>query len=245
MSEQPRPRFGRVLVKLSGEALMGSQPFGIAPAVVRTIAKELTAMVRLGVQVAAVVGGGNIIRGVSAHEQGIDRITGDSMGMLSTVINALALSSAVEQEGVQTRVQTAIAMHQVAEPFIRRRAVRHLEKQRLVIFGGGTGNPFFSTDTAAALRANEIQAEVLMKATKVDGVYTADPVKDPSASLMTRLSYSEVLKRELRVMDASAISLCKETAIPILIFNIHKPGILQRVVMGDEAGSLIGPEEAV
>jgi uridylate kinase len=239
----PGVRYRRILIKLSGEALMGSQPFGIEPAVVKSIAGELAAVVELGVQVAVVVGGGNIIRGVSAHEQGIDRVTGDSMGMLATVVNALALSSALEQIGVDTRVQTAIAMHQVAEPFIRRRSIRHLEKGRVVVFAGGTGNPFFTTDTAAALRANEIGAELLMKATKVDGVYTADPVLDPDARLMPRLDYREVLKRGLRVMDAAAISLCMESRIPIQIFNIHKPGVLRGVVLGADVGSLIAPGE--
>ena len=222
---------------------MGSQTFGIEPAVVRTIAGEIADVAGLGVQIAVVVGGGNIIRGVSAHEQGIDRITGDSMGMLATVINALALSSALEQLQVSTRVQTAIEMHQVAEPFIRRRAIRHLEKQRVVVFAAGTGNPFFTTDSAAALRANEIHAEVLMKATKVDGVYTSDPVTDKDARLMPRLTYQEVLQRGLRVMDAAAIALCMESQIPIQIFNIHKPGILERVVLGEDMGSLIGPGE--
>lgn len=243
MMGDPEPRYQRIMLKLSGEALMGSQSFGIEPKVVQTIAEELAAVVELGVQVAIVVGGGNIIRGVSAHEQGIDRITGDSMGMLGTVINALALSSALEQVGVPTRVQTAIDMHQVAEPFIRRRAIRHLEKQRVVVFAAGTGNPFFTTDSAAALRANEIHAEVLMKATKVDGVYTADPVTDADAVLVPRLDYQEVLQRGLRVMDAAAISLCMESQIPIQIFNIHKPGILKRVVLGEDMGSLIGPGE--
>jgi len=238
-------KFRRILVKLSGEALMGSQPFGIEPSVASYIAGELAGVFELGVQIGVVVGGGNIIRGVSAHEQGIDRITGDSMGMLATVINALALSSAVEQRGIDTRVQTAIEMHQVAEPFIRRRAIRHLEKGRIVVFAGGTGHPFFTTDTAAALRANEIQAEVLMKATKVDGVYTADPVKDSAAELIPRLSYQEVLTRGLKVMDAAAISLCTESKIPVQIVNISKPGILERVVLGDEVGSWIGPGEAV
>jgi uridylate kinase len=233
------------MVKLSGEALMGSQAFGIEPGVVKTIAEELAAVVELGVQVSIVVGGGNIIRGVSAHEQGIDRITGDSMGMLGTVINALALTSALEQLGIDTRVQTAIEMHQVAEPFIRRRAIRHLEKGRVVVFAAGTGNPFFTTDSAAALRANEIHAEVLMKATKVDGVYTADPVTNPDAKLMPRLDYQQVLQRGLKVMDAAAISLCMESQIPIQIFNIHKPGILKRVVLGEDMGSLIGPGEGV
>lgn len=238
-------RFRRILVKLSGEALMGSQKFGIEPAVVTNIARELTSVDELGVQIAVVVGGGNIIRGVSAHEQGIDRITGDSMGMLATVINALALSSAIEQSDVHTRVQTAIEMHQVAEPFIRRRAIRHLEKGRIVLFAGGTGSPFFTTDSAAALRANEIQAELLLKATKVDGVYSADPVRDASAELIPRLSYQDVLKRELKVIDAAAISLCMESKIPVQIVNISKPGILGRVVLGEVEGSWIGPEEAV
>jgi uridylate kinase len=238
------PKYKRILIKLSGEALMGEQAFGIAPAVVSTIAAELVQVTELGVQVAAVVGGGNIIRGVSAHEQGIDRVTGDSMGMLATVINALALSDALEKLGVETRVQTAIEMHQVAEPFIRRRAIRHLDKGRLVVFAGGTGSPFFTTDSAAALRANEVQAEVLMKATKVDGVYTADPVQDPSAKLMTHLSYYEVLRRGLKVMDAAAISLCMETGTPVQIVNIRKPGILKSVVLGERLGSLIGPEES-
>ena len=241
MSHDTEARYRRILVKLSGEALMGSQPFGIEPKVVQTIAAELADVVALDVEVAAVVGGGNIIRGVSAHEQGIDRITGDSMGMLATVINALALSSALEQIGVQTRVQTAIEMHQVAEPFIRRRAIRHLEKKRVVVFAAGTGSPFFTTDSAAALRANEIHADVLMKATKVDGVYTADPVADTDAQLMQRLEYHEVLKRGLRVMDAAAISLCMESQIPILIFNINTPGILKQAVLGEDVGSLIGP----
>ena len=236
------PRYRRILVKLSGEVLMGDQPFGIAPAVVERIAGELVAVRELGVQVAAVVGGGNIIRGVSAHEQGIDRITGDSMGMLATVINALALMSAVEKLGVPTRVQTAIEMHQVAEPFIRRRALRHLEKGRIVLFAAGTGSPFFTTDSAAALRANEIGADILIKATKVDGVYTADPEKDPSAVLVPRLTYTEVLRKSLRVMDAAAISLCMETGLPVRILNIHRPGILQRAVLGEDVGSLVTQE---
>jgi uridylate kinase len=224
---------------------MGSQPFGIAPAVVSALASELAAVHRVGVQLAVVVGGGNIIRGVSAHEQGIDRITGDSMGMLATVINALALSSAIEQLAIPTRVQTAIQMHQVAEPFIRRRAIRHLEKGRIVVFAAGTGSPFFTTDSAAALRANEIGAEVLMKGTKVDGVYTADPVHDAGAQLIPRLSYQEVLRRELTVMDAAAISLCQQSSIPIQIFNINTTGTLERVVLGEQIGSWIGPVEAV
>lgn len=241
--DEGTPRFRRILVKLSGEALLGSQPFGIEPSVVDTLAAELVVVHAMGVQMGIVVGGGNIIRGVSAHEQGIDRITGDSMGMLATVINALALSSAVERRGVPTRVQTAIEMHQVAEPFIRRRAIRHMEKGRMVLFAGGTGNPFFTTDSAAALRANEIGAEILIKATKVDGVYTADPVHDPSAELLPRLGYAEVLKRGLRVMDAAAISLCMESRIPVQIFNIHRSGNLKRAVLGEAVGSIVGPEE--
>ena len=243
--EPGQPRFQRIMLKLSGEALMGAQPFGIEPAVVRTIAAEIVEVYNVGTQISVVVGGGNIIRGVSAHEQGIDRITGDSMGMLATVINALALSSAIEHLGVQTRVQTAIEMNEVAEPFIRRRAIRHLEKGRVVLFAGGTGNPFFTTDSAAALRANEIGAEVLMKATKVDGLFTADPETDPDAELIPRLSYAEVLKRGLKVMDAAAISLCMENDIPIQIFNIRTPGIMKQVVLGHDVGSWVGPEEAL
>ncbi len=241
--EAAEPRYRRVMIKLSGEALMGSQPFGIEPAVVRKIAGEIADVASLGVQVAIVVGGGNIIRGVSAHEQGIDRITGDSMGMLATVINALALSSAIEQVGVATRVQTAIEMNEVAEPFIRRRAIRHLEKGRVVLFAGGTGNPFFTTDSAAALRANEIDAEILMKGTKVDGLYTSDPVTNEDARLIPRLGYSEVLQRGLRVMDAAAISLCMESQIPIQIFNIRTSGIMRQVVLGENVGSWVGPGE--
>jgi uridylate kinase len=242
---EAEPRYRRIMVKLSGEALMGSQPFGIEPAVVQTVAGGIAEVAALGVEIAVVVGGGNIIRGVSAHEQGIDRITGDSMGMLATVINALALSSAIEQLDVPTRVQTAIEMNEVAEPFIRRRAIRHLEKGRVVLFAGGTGNPFFTTDSAAALRANEIDAEVLMKATKVDGVYTSDPVADQGASLIPRLNYEEVLRRGLKVMDAAAIALCMESQIPIQIFNIGVPGIMKQVALGRDVGSWIGPKEAV
>jgi uridylate kinase len=243
MDSEPQPRFHRILVKLSGEVLMGAQPFGISSDVVRTIAEEVVAVAELGVQMGVVVGGGNIIRGVSAEEQGIDRVTGDSMGMLATVINALALSSAIERLGVPTRVQTAIAMHEVAEPFIRRRALRHLEKGRIVVFAGGTGNPFFTTDTAAALRANEISAQILIKATKVDGVYSSDPEREADAQLIPSLTYQEVLQRQLRVIDAAAISLCMESAIPLQIVNISKPGILKRVVLGDGVGSYIGPGE--
>ncbi len=237
------PKYKRILVKLSGEALMGEQSFGISPEVVGSIAKELAQVHALGVETAVVVGGGNIIRGVSAEEQGIDRITGDHMGMLSTIINGLALSSALENLGVHTRVLTAISMPEVAEPFIRRRAVRHLEKGRIVVFAGGTGNPFFTTDSAAALRANEINAEILLKATKVDGIYTSDPVKNPSATMLARLSYEEVIKRGLKVMDAAAISLCMDNDVPIQVFNIKKTGILREVVLGRDIGSRVGPGE--
>ena len=238
-------RFRRLLIKLSGEALMGDRPFGIVPAIADEIASEIIAVHALGAQVGLVVGGGNIIRGVSAHEQGIDRVTGDSMGMLATVINALAVSSAIERKGVPTRVQTAIEMHQVAEPFIRRRAVRHLEKGRVVLFAGGTGNPFFTTDTAAALRASEIQADVMIKATKVDGLYTDDPRTNPDAELVRSASFHEVLARRLDVMDAAAVSLCENAGIPLMIVNIHHDGVLQRVVQGETVGSLIGPGEGL
>ena len=238
---QMTPRFHRILVKLSGEALMGDQAFGIAPAVVSTIAEELALVHELGVQIAAVVGGGNIIRGVSAEEQGIDRVTGDHMGMLGTIINALALCSALEQRGIPTRVQTAISMHEVAEPFIRRRAERHLEKGRIVIFAGGTGNPYFTTDSAAALRANEIQAEVLLKATKVDGIYTADPVTNPDAELLARVSYDEVLRRGLKVMDAAAIALARDNALPIVVFALDEPEGLAGVVQGRGKFTVVEP----
>ena len=222
---------------------MGGQKFGIAPDVVGTIAGELAEVHALGVETAVVVGGGNIIRGVSAEEQGIDRITGDHMGMLATIINALALSSALEKLGVHTRVLTAISMPEVAEPFIRRRAVRHLEKGRIVVFAGGTGNPFFTTDSAAALRANEIDADILLKATKVEGIFTSDPVKDPTATMLSRLSYAEVIKRGLKVMDAAAISLCMDNNVPIQVFNIRKAGILKDGVLGRDIGSRVGPGE--
>src|SRR5687767_13842056 len=205
-----RPAYRRVLLKLSGEALMGSQPFGIDEKVVAAIADELCEVWSLGVQVAIVIGGGNIIRGLAASHRGIDRVTGDYMGMLATVINALALQDALEKRGLETRVQTAIDIREVAEPFIRRRAIRHLEKGRAVIFAAGTGNPYFTTDTCAALRATELQADVLPKATKVDGVYSADPKKDPSARLFNEISYEQVLRDRLRVMDLTAITLCME-----------------------------------
>lgn len=233
------PIYRRVLLKLSGEALLGSQPFGIEPAVVARIADEVAEVCRLGVEMAIVVGGGNIIRGVSAATQGIDRVTGDNMGMLATVINALALQDAMEKRQVHTRVMTAFEVRAVAEPFIRRRAIRHLEKKRAVIFAGGTGNPFFTTDSAAALRANEVRAEAILKATRVDGIYTADPKKDPTASLLKAVTYQEVLEKRLAVMDAASIALCRENRMPIRVFNLLVPGNIRRVVLGEDVGSVV------
>ena len=214
------PRYRRVLLKLSGEALLGSQPFGIEPAMVARIADEVADVCRLGVEVAVVIGGGNIIRGVSAADQGIDRITGDSMGMLATIINALALQDAMEKRKVHTRVMTAFEVRAVAEPFIRRRAIRHLEKKRAVIFAGGTGNPFFTTDSAAALRANEIRADAILKATRVDGIYTADPQTNSEARLLPHVTYQEVLEKRLAVMDAASVALCRDNRMPIRVFIV-------------------------
>ncbi len=239
MEGEATPAYKRVLLKLSGEALMGSQPFGIDEAVVVAIADELREVHSLGVEIAVVVGGGNIIRGLAASHRGIDRVTGDFMGMLATVINALALQDAMEKRGVPTRVQTAIDIREVAEPFIRRRALRHLEKGRAVIFAAGTGNPYFTTDSAAALRANEIHAEILLKATKVDGLYTADPEKDPQAELLREVTYQEVLERDLRIMDTAAISLCRDNGIPIAIFDLMTSGNIRRVVCGQRVGSVV------
>ncbi|HQR45686.1 MAG TPA: UMP kinase [Thermoanaerobaculia bacterium] len=233
------PRYRRVLLKLSGEALLGSQPFGIEPAMVARIASEVAEVCGLGVEVAVVIGGGNIIRGVSAADQGIDRITGDSMGMLATVINALALQDAMEKRKVYTRVMTAFEVRAVAEPFIRRRAIRHLEKKRCVIFAGGTGNPFFTTDSAAALRANEIRADAILKATRVDGIFTDDPKKDPTARLLPHVTYQEVLEKRLAVMDAASIALCRDNRMPIRVFNLLVPGNIRRVVLGEAVGSVV------
>jgi uridylate kinase len=232
-------RYGRVLLKLSGEALMGAQPFGIDESIVAAIANEVRDIHALGVGVAVVVGGGNIIRGLAASHRGIDRVTGDYMGMLATVINALALQDALEKRGVTTRVQTAIDIREVAEPFIRRRAIRHLEKGRVVVFAAGTGNPYFTTDTAAALRANEIHAEILLKATKVDGLYDSDPEKNPNAILLPEVTYQQVLEKNLQVMDTAAISLCRDNGIPIAIFDLMTPGNIRRVVCGERIGSLV------
>ena len=226
--------YRRILLKLSGEALLGDRQYGVDPSFCAFIARQVGEVHRLGVQIGIVVGGGNIFRGLAAAATGMDRATGDYIGMLATVMNGLALQDALERIGVPTRVMSAIAMNEVAEPYIRRRAVRHLEKGRVAIFVAGTGNPYFTTDTAAALRALEINAEVILKATKVEGVYSADPVKDPSATRYDCITYQEVLERQLKVMDASAISLCMDNDLPIIIFNMRQPGNILRVVTGEE-----------
>ncbi len=234
-----QPRYKRVLLKLSGEALMGDQSFGISHAVLTFISEEIKEMIDLGVQVAVVIGGGNIFRGVSGAARGMDRASADYMGMLATVINALALQDALEKKGVQTRVQTAIEMREVAEPYIRRRTIRHLEKGRVVIFGAGTGNPYFTTDTAASLRAMEIQADVILKATRVDGVYDHDPLIDKKAKMFRRLSYQEVLQKNLRIMDATAISLAMDHQKPIIVFNIQKKGNIKKAILGKSVGTIV------
>ncbi len=239
MKKTKSPKYGRVLLKLSGEALGGEQGVGISPEAVQNMARQIREVRDLGVQVVLVVGGGNIFRGLSGSERGIERATGDYMGMLATIINALALQDALEKLGVATRVQSAISMAQVAEPFIRRRAVRHLEKGRVVIFGGGTGNPYFSTDTAAALRANEIGAEVILKATKVDGIYDCDPKKNPNAKRFSQITYIDALQRQLKVMDSTAFSLCMVNKMPIIVFDLFRPHNLKRVVMGEKVGTLV------
>jgi len=239
---EARPRYKRILLKLSGEALQGNQGYGIDANVMRTIAAEIEDLVGLGVEVAIVIGGGNIFRGLSAAASGMDRASADYMGMLATVMNSLALQDALEQRGVHTRVLSAIEMREVAETYVRRRAVRHLEKGRVVIFGAGTGNPYFTTDTAAALRAMEIHAEVLMKATKVDGVYDKDPHKHADAVRYSRLTYLDVLSRGLDVMDSTAIALCKENNLPILVFNMLERNNIRRVVCGEELGTLVAPD---
>jgi uridylate kinase len=233
------PVYRRVLLKLSGEALMGEQAFGIDPAVANQIAKDIGEIQQLGVQTAVVIGGGNIFRGLAASARGMDRATADYMGMLATVINALALQDALEHLGVLTRVASAIEMRAVAEPFIRRRAVRHLEKGRVVVFAAGTGNPYFTTDTAAALRAMEIKADVILKGTKVDGIYTADPMLDKTATKYDEIPYLKVLQQRLKVMDATAISLCMDNKLPIVVFNLRTPGNLRRVIMGDPVGTTV------
>lgn len=233
------PRFKRIVLKLSGEAFAGSRGYGIDLDVIRTIAEEIREVHELGVQTALVVGGGNIWRGVQAQAAGMDRATADYMGMLATIINAMSLQDSLEKLGIDTRVQTAIEMREIAEPYIRRRAIRHLEKGRAVIFAGGTGNPYFSTDTAAALRAAEIEAEALLMAKRVDGVYDSDPIANPSARRFTRLTYMEVIERSLGVMDSTAASLCKDNRIPIIVFNLIKRGNVKKAVLGEEIGTEI------
>lgn len=233
------PAYQRVLLKLSGEALLGERSYGIDPLVANQIAGDVADVRKLGVEIAVVIGGGNIFRGLAASSKGMDRTTADNMGMLATVMNALALSDALERHGTTTRVLTAIEMRTVAEPFIRRRAVRHLEKGRVVLFAAGTGNPYFTTDTAAALRAMEVHADVIMKATKVDGIFTADPAIDPTATRLDSLSHHEVLERRLNVMDTTAISLCMDNKLPIVVFNLKTPGNVRRAVMGEPVGSVV------
>jgi len=239
MKKTDQPKYSRILLKLSGEALGGAGGTGIDAQSVQSMAEQIREVRELGVQMVIVIGGGNIFRGLAGSEKGIERATGDYMGMLATVINSLALQDALEKLGVATRVQTAITMTQIAEPFIRRRAVRHLEKGRVVIFGAGTGNPYFSTDTAAALRANEMGAEAILKATKVDGIYDSDPKKNPNAKRFERISYLEALQRQLAVMDSTAFSLCMDNKMPIIVFDLFKPHNLKQVVMGEAVGTLV------
>jgi uridylate kinase len=239
--KDPQPKYGRIVLKLSGESLQGPQGFGIHVETIQAIARELRDVQALGVQVAIMVGGGNIFRGSRQKGFEIERATGDYMGMLATAINALALQAALEREGVHTRVQSAIAMNEVAEPFIRRRALRHLEKGRIVIFAAGTGNPYFSTDTAAALRAMEIKADVILKATRVDGIYDADPERVSNAKFFSQISYRDVLHQDLKVMDSTAISLCMDNGMPIVVFNMNQPGNIKRVVLGERVGSTVTP----
>ncbi|MFK4786095.1 UMP kinase [Fusobacterium sp. MFO224] len=234
-----KPVYNRILLKLSGEALMGDQDFGISSEVISSYAKQIKDIVDLGVEVGIVIGGGNIFRGLSGAEQGVDRVTGDHMGMLATVINSLALQNSIEKLGVPTRVLTAIEMPKIAEPFIKRRAQRHLEKGRVVIFGAGTGNPYFTTDTAAALRAIEINADVVIKATKVDGIYDKDPVKFKDAKKYKTITYTEVLNNDLKVMDAAAISLCRDNKLPLIVFDSLKEGNIEKVVLGEKIGTMV------
>ena len=242
MNEPVKPRFSRILVKLSGEALLGSVEYGVDPAVLKRIAGEIQDIVQMGVQTAVVIGGGNIFRGIAASASGMERASADYMGMLATVLNALALQNALERAGIITRVQSAIEMRQLAEGYIRRRAIRHLEKKRVVIFAGGTGNPYFSTDTAAALRAMEIGAQVIVKGTKVDGIYDADPVKNPSAKKYQTISFLSILNQNLKVMDATAISLCMDNNLPLIVFNLKEQGNFKRVATGETIGTLVTPD---
>lgn len=233
------PRYKRILLKLSGEALMGNQHYGIDPDVLSAFAAEIKEVHDLGVQIGIVIGGGNIFRGVQAAAHGIHKVSGDNMGMLATVINSIALQNALEMSGMPTRLQTAIKMEQIAEPFIRRRAIRHLEKGRVVIFGAGTGNPYFTTDTAAVLRAIEIDSDLVIKGTRVNGVYDSDPEKNPNAVRFDQISYKEVLDKDLRVMDHTAITLCMENALPIVVFNFNEKGNFKRFVLGESIGSVV------
>ena len=236
------PKYRRVLIKLSGEALQGDRGYGIAPDTLDTISREIAELQRLGVEIAIVIGGGNIFRGVAGSTAGMDRASADYMGMLATVINGLALQDAIEKLGVPTRVQTALEIREVAEPYIRRRAMRHLEKGRVVIFAAGTGNPYFTTDTAACLRAMECHAEVILKGTRVDGVYDSDPEENPDATMFRELSYIDVLSKNLKVMDSTAISLCMDNDLPIIVFNMQTAGNMQRVIMGEQIGTRIANE---
>ena len=240
MADKKKAAYRRILLKLSGEALLGRQSTGVDPEVANYIADEIKSLADLNIQIGVVIGGGNIFRGIEASAKGMDRTTADYMGMLATVINSLALQSALETRGLATRVQTSIEMREIAEPFIQRRAIRHLEKGRIVIFAGGTGNPYFSTDTAACLRAMEIRADVIMKATKVDGVYSADPVKDKSAVMFKKISYIDVLTKNLKVMDSTAITLCRDNALPIIVFNLQKKGNIRGVICGKKIGTYVG-----
>ncbi|HOW57002.1 MAG TPA: UMP kinase [Smithellaceae bacterium] len=232
--------YSRILLKLSGEALLGKQSSGVDPDVANYVASEIKSVAGLPVQIGIVIGGGNIFRGIAASSRGMERTSADYMGMLATVINSLALQSALEMQGIETRVQTAIEMREIAEPFIQRRALRHLEKGRIVIFAGGTGNPYFTTDTAATLRAMEIKADVIMKATKVDGVYDSDPAKNPEAIMFKKISYIDVLTKNLKVMDATAISLCRDNSLPLVVFNLQKKGNIKKVICGEKIGTYVG-----
>lgn len=239
MTSSSSQSYRRILLKLSGEALMGDGDYGIDPVVISRVSGEIKELVDIGIEVGVVIGGGNIFRGAGLAENGIDRVTGDHMGMLATLMNSLAMQDALEQDGMKARVMSALSINEVCEDYIRRRAVRHLEKGRVVIFAAGTGNPFFTTDSAASLRAIEIGADIMLKATKVDGVYSADPVKDPEATLYTSLTYDEVLAKKLAVMDATAIVMCRDQSMPLRVFNMNKPGALMRVIKGESEGTLV------
>jgi len=232
-------KYKRIILKLSGESLMGKQNYGIDSEVLETISYELLSISKLGIEIGIVIGGGNIYRGLSAQEQGVDRVTGDQMGMLATVINSLAIQNSLEKRGIYTRVQSAIKMDEIAEPFILRKALRHIEKKRVVIFSSGTGSPYFTTDTAAALRAIEIKADIIIKGTRVNGVYDSDPEKNPKAKMFKKLSYLDVLEKDLRVMDLTAITLCQENSLPIKVFNMNIKGNLKKLVMGENIGTLV------